>query len=46
MGSRKCAVNACAGGSEYIIPVAEPCPHVKVQCQRLTQAKPGNPDLA
>jgi putative transposase len=45
IASRKCPVNACSLRSEYIIPADEPYPSFKLQCQRLTQAKKGNPDL-
>ncbi|MEB3289660.1 MAG: transposase [Leptolyngbya sp.] len=46
MASRKCPVNACSLRGEYIIPADEPYPSFKVQCQRLTQAKKVNPELA
>ncbi|QSF50302.1 hypothetical protein RHI63_06065 [Thermosynechococcus sp. GLH187] len=32
--------------SEYIIPADAPYPSFNVQCQRFTQAKQFNPDLA
>jgi transposase len=44
--SRKCPVNACSLRSEYIIPADVPYPGFKVQCQRLTEAKRLNADLA
>jgi len=46
IASRKCPVNACSLGREYIIPADEPYPSFKVQCQRLTEAKRLNADLA
>lgn len=46
IASRKCPVNACSLLSEYIIPADAPYPSFKVQCQRLTQAKQINPNLA
>ncbi|WKT84485.1 MULTISPECIES: helix-turn-helix domain-containing protein [unclassified Thermosynechococcus] len=46
IASRKCPVNACSVRSEYIIPADAPYPSFNVQCQRLTQAKQTNPDLA
>jgi putative transposase len=46
IASGKCPVNACSLRSEYIIPADAPYPSFKVQCQRLTQAKHSNPDLA
>jgi putative transposase len=46
IASRKCPVNACSLHSEYIIPADEPYPSFKVQCQRLTEAKRLNADLA
>jgi len=44
--SRKCPVNACSLRSEYIIPTDEPYPGFQIQCQRLTEAKKVNPELA
>ncbi|WNC86193.1 helix-turn-helix domain-containing protein [Thermosynechococcus sp. QKsg1] len=46
IASRKCPVNACSLVSEYIIPADAPYPSFNVQCQRLTEAKQTNPDLA
>jgi putative transposase len=46
IASRKCPVNACSLRSEYIIPADAPYPSFKVQCQRLTEAKRLNADLA
>jgi putative transposase len=46
IASRKCPVNACSLRSEYIIPANEPYPSFKVQCQKLTEAKQLNADLA
>ena len=46
IASRKCPVNACSLRGEYIIPVDAPYPSFKVQCQRLTEAKRLNADLA
>ncbi|WKT83188.1 helix-turn-helix domain-containing protein [Thermosynechococcus sp. HY591] len=46
IASRKCPVNACSVRSEYIIPADAPYPSFNVQCQRLTEAKQTNPDLA
>lgn len=46
MASRKCPVNACSLRSEYIIPADEPYPGFNIQCQRLTEAKKVNPELA
>ncbi|KKI99477.1 RNA-guided endonuclease InsQ/TnpB family protein [Prochlorothrix hollandica] len=46
IASRKCPVNACSLRSEYIIPADEPYPSFSVQCQRLTEAKRLNTDLA
>ncbi len=46
IASRKCPVNACFLRSEYIIPADEPYPSFKLQCQRLTEAKKVNPELA
>jgi putative transposase len=46
IASRKCPVNACSLRSEYIIPADVPYPSFKVQCQRLTEAKRLNADLA
>ncbi|MDC0835872.1 transposase [Geitlerinema sp. CS-897] len=46
MASRKCSIDACSLRSEYIMPADEPYPSFKVQCQRLTQAKKANLDLA
>ncbi|ERN40212.1 transposase [Rubidibacter lacunae KORDI 51-2] len=46
IASRKCSIDACSLRSEYIIPANEPYPSFKVQCQRLTQAKKANLDLA
>ncbi len=46
IASRKCPVNACALRKEYIIPADAPYPGFKVQCQRLTEAKKNNPELA
>lgn len=46
IASRKCPVNACSLHGEYIIPADEPYPSFKVQCQRLTEAKRLNADLA
>ena len=46
IASRKCPANACSLRSEYIIPADEPYPSFKLQCQRLTEAKRLNPDLA
>lgn len=46
MASRKCPVNACSVSSEYIIAADEPYPSFKRQCQRLTEAKKVNPELA
>ncbi|MGB3496572.1 MAG: transposase [Elainellaceae cyanobacterium] len=44
--SRKCPVGACSLRSEYIIPADAPYPGFKLQCQRLTEAKRLNADLA
>jgi putative transposase len=46
IASRKCPVNACSLRSEYIIPADNPYPSFKLQCQRLTEAKRLNADLA
>jgi putative transposase len=46
IASRKSPVNACSVRSEYIIPASEPYPGFRVQCQRLTQSKKANLDLA
>lgn len=46
IASRKCPVNACSLRSEYIIPADEPYPGFNIQCQRLTEAKKVNPELA
>lgn len=46
IAARQCLVNACSVRSEYIIPADEPYPSFKVQCQRLTEAKRLNVDLA
>lgn len=46
IASRKCPVNVCSLRSEYIIPADEPYPSFKLQCQRLTEAKRLNADLA
>lgn len=46
IASRKCPVNACSLRGEYILPADEPYPSFKVQCQRLTEAKRLNADLA
>lgn len=46
LASRKCPVNACSVRSEYIIPAEAPYPSFNVQCQRLTQARKTNADLA
>ncbi|WP_448526211.1 RNA-guided endonuclease InsQ/TnpB family protein [Parathermosynechococcus lividus] len=46
MASRKCPVNACSLHREYIIPADAPYPSFQLQCQRLTEAKRLNPDLA
>ncbi|WP_298617905.1 RNA-guided endonuclease TnpB family protein [uncultured Thermosynechococcus sp.] len=46
MASRKCPVNACSLRMEYILPADAPYPSFPVQCQRLTEAKRLNADLA
>ncbi|WP_244348361.1 RNA-guided endonuclease InsQ/TnpB family protein [Thermostichus vulcanus] len=46
MASRKCPVNACSLRSESIIPADAPYPSFKLQCQRLTEAKRLDEDLA
>ena len=46
IASRKCPVNACSLRSESIIAADEPYPSFKLQCQRLTEAKRLNADLA
>ncbi|WP_017325467.1 RNA-guided endonuclease TnpB family protein [Synechococcus sp. PCC 7336] len=46
VASRKCPVNVCSLCGEYIIPADAPYPGFKVQCQRLTEAKRLNADLA
>ena len=46
IAARKCPVNACSLRSEYIIQADALYPSFKVQCQRLTEAKRLNADLA
>lgn len=46
IAARKCPVNASSVQKEYIIPADAPYPGFKIQCQRLTVARKGNPELA
>lgn len=46
IASRKSPVNACSLSGEYILPADAPYPCFKLQCQRLTEAKKANLELA
>lgn len=45
LNSRKCRVDACSIGSEYIIPVDKPYPNYAKQCKTLTESKDHPPEL-